>query len=241
MVIEEEIRVETEEVREDGMITDRAVLDRLNHAAMTHGDRVGMHYEDLAAAGSAWMVMNWRVQYLRRPGLGEQLRVRTWSRGYDRIQAYRDFEVVDESGNRVVLATSCWIAVNPVNGVVQRITPELMAPYQGEENRESFPGYTFPKYRKLEDEVLCSLRYPIGEEMIDLNRHVHNTDYMKFVETLFQTFRIPGGWNEFSIAYRKAIQPDAEVVIEYSVVEGTRRIVIRNSERTVVHAVITLL
>jgi acyl-ACP thioesterase len=48
----------------------------------------------------------------RRPRETEQVTVRTWPRGWEKLFAIRDFDIQDGAGTSLVIARSCWLIVD---------------------------------------------------------------------------------------------------------------------------------
>ena len=100
-----------------------------------------------------WILLDWKVQVIRRPNYAEKILARTWSKEGLKYYAYRDFEVVDEQGNIIVKAISRWVLVNIETGKMERITDEILSKYQPESNKCVFEDETFDKIKELAVEM----------------------------------------------------------------------------------------
>lgn len=240
MVIEERVKITDKDLSVKGTLSAKALLDLMNHAAGIRAEEIGQGALDRKRTGIAWMIMNWKVQILRFPNPGEELLVRTWSRDYDRVQAYRDFEVLDAGGDRVAVAASVWIAVDPKNESVLRLTPEIMDEYESEPERVSFPGFSFPRYRKLDLIPEKETVFEISEDMIDFNGHVHNSDYLRMLSVGMPENVDTDAFANVEITFRKQIMPGASVRLQYCRNEEKVLLIVREKDGDMVHAILSV-
>ena len=63
----------------------------------------------------------------------EVIEVRTWARDSNKVFTYRDYEMYNEKGELLVIATSKWTLINIFEGKIASLTPELISAYEGEE------------------------------------------------------------------------------------------------------------
>ncbi|MDR0598279.1 MAG: acyl-ACP thioesterase [Treponema sp.] len=99
-------------VDESGALTMAAAFDYFQEAAIRHAENLGVGREPMSALGQGWVLSRLSVLLRRRPRQAEQLTVRTWPRGWERLFAIRDFDIQDETGTPVALARSCWLIVD---------------------------------------------------------------------------------------------------------------------------------
>jgi acyl-ACP thioesterase len=115
----------------------------------------------------------------RRPGYGENLTVRSWPRGGERLFALRDYDIRDESDTPVVRARSCWIIIDIAKRRPLRPQPIMEALPQnqgldalpaGAAGLEERPGLQKTGERKA------------GYTDVDYNGHVNNVRYIQWIE-----------------------------------------------------------
>jgi acyl-ACP thioesterase len=99
-------------VDESGGLTLAAAFDYFQEAAIRHAEDLGVGRGPMAALGQGWVLSRLSVLMRRRPRQAEQLTVRTWPRGWERLFALRDFDIQDEAGTPLALARSCWLIVD---------------------------------------------------------------------------------------------------------------------------------
>ena len=99
--------------RSDTM-TLNTVFALFQEAAISHAENLGVGREDMAAAGQVWILSRMSVRVDRRPAYREQVTVRSWPRGWEKLFAIRDFDVLGSggSGAPVIRGRSCWIIID---------------------------------------------------------------------------------------------------------------------------------
>ncbi|WP_168433555.1 acyl-[acyl-carrier-protein] thioesterase [Pontiella sulfatireligans] len=98
----------------DPQLTARlpALCGFMQEAAYHHAEHLGLGHSQLSAQSLAWVLSRQRIEISRLPAWGESIKVRTWPSGRDRLFFYRDFEIADESGGLILLASTAWFVIN---------------------------------------------------------------------------------------------------------------------------------
>ena len=152
MIVEREYYVKLSEIGKENKITNKALLGILEDIGGVHSNIAGYGIPTMDKTHLTWILLDWKVQVIRRPNYAEIL-ARTWSKEGLKYYAYRDFEVVDEQGNIIVKAISRWVLVNIETGKMERITDEILSKYQPESNKCVFEDETFDKIKELAVEM----------------------------------------------------------------------------------------
>ena len=143
MIVEREYYVKLSEIGKENKITNKALLGILEDIGGVHSNIAGYGIPTMDKTHLTWILLDWKVQVIRRPNYAEKILARTWSKEGLKYYAYRDFEVVDEQGNIIVKAISRWVLVNIETGKMERITDEILSKYQPESNKCVFEDETF--------------------------------------------------------------------------------------------------
>ena len=143
MIVEREYYVKLSEIGKENKITNKALLGILEDIGGVHSNIAGYGIPTMDKTHLTWILLDWKVQVIRRPNYAEKILARTWSKEGLKYYAYRDFEVVDEQGNVIVKAISRWVLVNIETGKMERITDEILSKYQPESNKCVFEDETF--------------------------------------------------------------------------------------------------
>ena len=95
-------RVGHSEVGVHGRMRVVSAINRFQDIAGEHVDRLGFGVADLLRGGRTWVLHRMRLVFSRVPGLGEELKIRTWYRPERDLYSLRDFSMEDADGERVV-------------------------------------------------------------------------------------------------------------------------------------------
>ena len=153
MIFKEQFTMQLKDIGKENYIKNRAILEIFENIGTHHSDLAGYGPNDIIRTGVSWVLLDWKVQVIRRPNYAEKILARTWSKEGLKYYAYRDFEVVDEQGNVIVKAISRWVLVNIETGKMERITDEILSKYQPESNKCVFEDETFDKIKELAVEM----------------------------------------------------------------------------------------
>ena len=88
------------------------VCNYLQDAAWHHAQILQLGYEALLRENKNWVLARLAIEMERYPLWGEQITVRTWPKGTERLLAFRDFEMIDDSGKKIGAASSAWVIVD---------------------------------------------------------------------------------------------------------------------------------
>lgn len=164
----------------EGFLKLHGLLDRLQDAAAEHAQILNVGMDELTEMKLIWVLSRLKLRLDRIPELGETLGVRTYPSGVQRIFAHRCYELLVNS-KRIGCAGSFWLPVNtssgrPVNAR-KVLPPEIMEL----PDVEKF----FPEMDNLElpQTDFCAEKQ-VGAGDIDLNRHLNNAVYARFVSDI---------------------------------------------------------
>ncbi|MCC6094394.1 MAG: hypothetical protein LIV24_05160 [Eubacterium sp.] len=171
-------RVRFSEVDDRLSMTPYTLLNYFQDTATFQGEDVGLGIEHNRKQGVAWMIVNMQAHIFRFPRFQEKITVGTWSHGFRKFLASRDFSVEDNEGHTLALATSSWVLMNMTAGV-----PEVIP-------QEQIDGYgPNPDWKLEEDLGKRKIRMPddgeeqkkiaIREEHLDVNGHMNNAQYVR--------------------------------------------------------------
>ena len=241
MIIEKEYSVKLSEIDRNNKITNKAILSYLEDMGGVHSNMVGNGLLTIHETHLTWLLLEWKLQVIRRPLYAEKLTVKTWSKGYVKCYAYRDFEIVDEQGNIVAKAASKWVLLNIEQGRIVKIQDDLMEKYQPELTRNAFDNEDdFPKQQELE-QYDSETEYVVRRADIDVNNHMHNLNYLDLAnEALPEDVYRGEQFNNVRITYKKEIKLDEKVKCKYGVKESKHIIAIKSDDDKTLHALIEL-
>jgi medium-chain acyl-[acyl-carrier-protein] hydrolase len=147
-------------------------------AAWNHAESLGFGFGDLGAQGKFWVLSRLRLEVAHYPAWGSQTTLRTWPRGIQTVFALRDFELLDDTNQRLAAASSAWLVVDSISKRPQRLLKTLpgLAAFNANAALARDP-------EKLEDNETWDSEFPITARYtdIDVNNHVNAARYIGWI------------------------------------------------------------
>lgn len=239
MVVEREYYVKLSEIGKENKITNKALLGILEDIGGVHSNIAGYGIPTMNQTHLTWVLLDWKVQVIRRPNYAEKIIARTWSKDSLKCYAFRDFEVADGQGNIIVKAISKWVLVNFETGKLERITDEILSKYEPEIDKCVFEDESFDKIREL-NKCEYETEYTVKRADIDVNHHMHNINYLDLANEALpdEIYNNEKEFNNFKISYKKEIKLGETVKCKYSFVDNKHVICIKSEDDTKLHSVI---
>jgi acyl-ACP thioesterase len=176
--IEENIR--HHECDAEGKLKLHSLLDRLQDAAAEHAATLNVGMDELAEMRLIWVLSRLKISLFEPLELGCFLKVLTRPTGVQRIFAHRCYELIAD-GKRLGIAGSFWLPVNTVSGRPVNAKKVLPADILDVPETEKFFS-DMDKLPEVSSPVCAS--YKVGAGDVDLNRHLNNAVYARWVTDL---------------------------------------------------------
>jgi len=202
-----EFEVGSFQVHPDGKLRLNSLADFFQEVAWRHADSADFG-RNLLVENLSWVLSRFDIKATYLPTWGESIRVFTAGRGVDKLFAFREFLVTDLQGNVLAEAMSSWVLLNTETKKLHRpesvlpealFDPKLKPEWQPERIRLN-------GYLRFEDRI--KVRY----SDLDLNNHVNNTSYIRWVEDMMRSFDIVT--NNLTINYQAECFLGDEIQIE---------------------------
>ncbi len=143
--------------------------------AHSNNNQFGWHF--LQKKNMFWALVKLYIHIERMPEWNEQISIKTWGKTSELIVYPRDFEVFDEKGERIIIATSAWVILDKENFKTQRVIPENNKDIILDEH--VIQG-KIPKIPKI-DIHFSNDYHKVLHSDIDMNKHVNNTRYLMWI------------------------------------------------------------
>lgn len=218
-------------------ISNKGFLSLLQDIAEMHSASISYGVTDIDKTNRSWALLNWKVKFISRPKYGDTITIKTWSRYSTKIYSYRDFEILNSSGETIAIATSKWILIDVQKGKVARLEEKIIDMY----HPESKSVFGITEIDKLEEPESYSsiINYTIRKSDIDVNKHVNNLCYLDIALEAFPGDSIEfNSCNEFEILYKHQIKIDDNITASYSLEKGTNYVVIKSDNGKILHSII---
>lgn len=176
--------VRLNDISVDAKLRSWSLFDYLQNAAGRHADQLGLGLKQLRKTDLSWVLSRIRIKMDDFPDYEDVLRITTYPSGFDRLFAYRQFELTSAvTGKRFGVAGSAWLTLNPENFRPVSPAKYLSGLSQWEyEGEVFFQGDSLGKLVPPETELELPLQQRVSSALIDYNRHLNNAFYAMFTE-----------------------------------------------------------
>lgn len=175
--IEEEThKVRISEIDQNGSMSFEALLNLMQEIAWNSSERIGFSVYNLLEKGLTWVVNRMQFHIKEYPKHREKITVQSWASGVDRLFTYRDYQVFDERGEKIVRGTSAWLIIDIEKR--KHVSTAGNFDLKFPEGIEQLP-MDKSKIRKIElpDNIADYTRVTVGYSDIDVNKHTNNSRY----------------------------------------------------------------
>lgn len=179
-------------------------------------DVAGMHSiaagESIKTAPTTWLLTAYKIDVIQRPEYGERITVRTWCREAKHFFSVREFEVINESGEKIITAFSEWVHIDRSEGRLKKCTPELEAAYEPESDYTNYLFKRLTKLNETNERVISESCQEVTKALIDANDHMNNVYYLELAEAALSDRYSKELFDRFEINYRKAFKQGEKVI-----------------------------
>lgn len=161
--------------------------------------------------GIGWVVLDYHFEIKRLPKVNETVTFSADVAGYNRFFAYRDFNVTDKVGHKIITVHSQWVILDLKERKIKEADPKLMASFN---NYELKKMPRFKRVRPLKDyEEKYDQKYQVRYYDLDTNHHMTNTKYFDWiVDSLSRDFLNTHQPKILDICFKKEIHYGQDAV-----------------------------
>lgn len=229
LVSEENINIRYSEIDFNKNLKMFALLNFFQDIASESAENLGFGYSHITPQNLMWVLLKYRIEFNPYPKNINLLTVRTEPRGYNRIFAYRNFEVLSND-TPIVQASSIWglVDINTMNmvNIENAINSPNMKIYQPGEKDLKFDK--IPPITKVDFEDTFKVRY----NDIDVNMHANNANYIVWaLEPLDYNFKKDHHLKSVDMLFKKEIKYGETLVSQIQMIDDTTSLhILRNAE-----------
>lgn len=240
MIFKETFKTGLKDIGKENKVKNRALLEYLENIGAYHSDIAGYGANDTQKTGVTWILLDWKLQVIKRPSYGDKIEIHTWGKGMNKFFTYRDFELYNEKQELCAIATSKWALIDIKNGKMARLTEEIVEKYELEE-KDVFLERELKKLKEPE-EYSSYINYTVIRKDIDINQHMHNLYYLDLAYEALpeEVYREERPFDNVRITYKKEIKLGETAICNYTKQEGKHIIVIKSEDEKTTHAIIEL-
>jgi len=172
--------VQAYEMGPGGRVKLGGLLNYFQEAASEHAEKLGASVLHLVSKNLTWVLSRYHIQIYRYPLWKEPVQMSTWPSVQRGLFALREFEVKDQHGNLLAVATTSWMLLD-VNIKKPVLLADHLPEYSKDPRRAIADAFgPLPRVEKIDLE----LPFRVQRRDLDWNKHVNNVVYVEWaVET----------------------------------------------------------
>lgn len=174
-VHDEDLQVHSYDVDFSKNATPQAICRWFLEAAWNHAEQLGFGFAMLSRENRLWVLARLLLEFTAYPTWGDPVRLSTWPRGVSGAFALRDFELCNNTGSKLVAATSSWLVLDASSHRPLRID-KLLFSIPCHVTRQAV-GRDSKKILDLKIDTV-SLTTGVRYSDIDVNFHVNSVSYL---------------------------------------------------------------
>ena len=165
--------IKSYECDKNGVLRLRTLFNLFQDMADEHADKMGLGYHFCIQKQIGWIGAGYHVQINRLPKWEDRVTLYTWPSKATPVMGIRDFQMISDSGEVLVSASSQWVLVD-----LNRMRPVAIAKHiEGYEIVDERAVETsFPQI-EIADDANLGKSIPVRRDDIDINNHVNNAVY----------------------------------------------------------------
>ena len=153
-------------------------MNLAQEAAGQHAVHLGFGYDDLIKSNTAWILSRVHIEFVDTPKWKDNVVLKTWHKGLNRLFYLRDFIMTDAEGNEKVRATTSWLVLNLETRRLVR-DPELMEDGTVcSDNVIETPADKVVMPKDIEPEHVMD--HVVAYSDVDMLGHTNNAMYMQW-------------------------------------------------------------
>lgn len=209
----ENINLKYSELDHNLALKPYSLLNFLQDIASENAEKFGFGYSFVSSRNYAWFLIKYRMEFENYPVNIQNLILKTQPRGYNKLFAYRDFELYD---NETLLGriSSVWTMVD-----LESRNPVLIANViDNNTYMQSFvkreDDLTFARLKPIQD-IQFVKEFEVRYNDIDVNGHANNGNYIIWaLEPLSIEFRSAHKIKTLDMMFKKEIKYGEKIIVE---------------------------
>ncbi len=159
-------------------LTPKSILSIFQDVASIHAEEIGVGFKTMLEKNLYWVLSRVKFDILKMPDLNQTVVVETWPHQKGRIDFDRDFKILSENGEQLIVGTSKWCVIGTINRTLQR-TENVN--YVGEYCLDVNYTDKFSKIMLPTDSYENQFVHTVSFSDLDHNQHMNNTNYANLV------------------------------------------------------------
>jgi acyl-ACP thioesterase len=218
---EKRYRIHVYETRPDGKLSLFSLFNYMQDIAADHAEELGYGRDDLLKHNSIWVLSRLYTEIIKWPEWEENLLLRTWPNGTDKLFALRNYEICYPDGDILVNASSSWLIIDHKTKKIQR--PQYFFKDRILPEPEEFAVRNATKLETFVEQDETNHCFRIKTSDLDINLHTNNAVYLRWISDSYDLgFLMKNEPVSVEINYLAESKYNEEIVIRTSA-EGEGR------------------
>ncbi len=168
-------------VNPNGLASIQGMSYYLQETAVNHANSRSLGYQDLIKNNTAWVLTRQFIKLYKIPELDQKITVESWVDSTTESLSVRDFHILDKEGNILVIARTSWMLLDLKKRRPVPIPDDFHTriPHHPGRIREDLPLGKLPLAEESAEGK--KLPYKVVYSDLDVNMHVNNIHYLKWV------------------------------------------------------------
>ena len=171
-------RIRYSEVDRSRKLTAEKMIDYFQDCTYFQSEDLGIGLDYIAERGIAWVINYWEIQFLRRPVMGEAVRIGTQPYEFKGLMGLRNFMMQTPEGEKLAVANSVWTLLDMEKMYPIRVPKEIIEKYDLApklDMKYSPRKIAVPKEGgERKEDVVVRMHH------LDTNQHMNNAQYVHF-------------------------------------------------------------
>lgn len=210
-ISEEEIHIRYSDIDFDKSLKPFSLLNFFQDIASDNAERLGFGYSHIYPQNMMWVLLKYRIEFSEYPTEIGNLTLRTEPRGYNKLFAFRNFELLNNK-KVIARASSMWSLVDFVNKSLISIENVVSGnPYMTKfvPDEKDLKFQKIPALTQTDFQKEFNVRY----NDIDVNMHANNGNYIVWaLEPLSHVFRTTHQLKNIDMVFKKEAKYGEEII-----------------------------
>lgn len=206
-----------------------ALLQILQDTASLNAENLGFGYSFLIEKNLGWFLLKYHIEFDKYPQGICELVIKTEPRGWNKLFAYRDFEIC-QNGKTLGKATTSWGLVDITTKSMINVGSVLSENPNFTEFQKRDDDLRYNKISQLTNiniEKLFEIRF----DDLDVNQHVNNANYLVWAfEALPYEFRKSKTIKTLDMLFKKEIKYGNTICSQVQIIDNKTIHVLKNKE-----------